>query len=359
MSARRGSPALLERRPEMTSKEVERELLARLGLSMDANTQDLERAHDELIDFLELAPHELRGWAERQVALADEAYVLLSDPTRSLAGVSIETLPGLAPAANRAAQPVGPDAGPIGHDPATDPAARPALPVAAGDQGGRSQLRRVLLAAGGVVAALTVVFAVYATGAPAVPGVTGTPVPEASGAAEVDTAQVGALMQNIQADPTDVASLQALADVYFQASDYTTAAEWETKVLALEPKNITALLGLGAATFNEGNAVEAEKHWRAVLDLDPLNLEAHYDLGFMYFSQNPPDIEQTTAEWNSVIEIAPDSDIARTVATHLETLQSWAASSLPSGSPAASPVDATSSPDPSTGGTPAPSPAVP
>jgi tetratricopeptide (TPR) repeat protein len=218
----------------------------------------------------------------------------------------------------------------------------------------------VLIAAAGVVALLTVVFAVYATGAPAVPGVTGTPVPEASGVALVDTAQVGALMQNIQADPTDVTSLQALADTYFQAGDYATAAEWEGKVIDLEPKNVTALLGLGAATFNLGNAVEAEQHWRAVLDIDPYNLEAHYDLGFLYFSQNPPDIERTTIEWNSVIEIAPESEIARTVAAHLDTLQTWAASSMPVVSPAASPsIGATPSPERSAGGSPAPSPAVP
>ena len=336
MSARRAPSATLECRPEMTAKQVERELLGRLGLSMDANTQDLERAHDELIEFLELAPHELRGWADHQVDLADEAYVLLSDPTRSLAGVSIETLSNGSQAEATAAESVAPHRGPVAGESLAQPA-RPAMPAPAGEPGGRSQVRRALIAAAGVVAVLTVVFAVYATGAPAVPGVTGTPVPEASGVAQVNTAQIGALMQNIQDDPTDVVSLQALADTYFQAGDYVTAAEWERKVLALEPKNITALLGLGAATFNQGNAVEAEQHWLAVLDMDPYNLEAHYDLGFMYFSQNPPDIERTTSEWNSVIEIAPESDIARTVATHLETLQNWAASSVPSGSPAPSP----------------------
>jgi hypothetical protein len=54
MSARRAPSATLERRPEMTSKQVERELLGRLGLSVDANTQDLERAHDGVIEFLGL-----------------------------------------------------------------------------------------------------------------------------------------------------------------------------------------------------------------------------------------------------------------------------------------------------------------
>ncbi|HEX5148108.1 MAG TPA: hypothetical protein VFW02_03425 [Candidatus Limnocylindrales bacterium] len=341
MSARPGSPNVLGRRPADTSRQLERELLARLGLSFDANTQDLESAHDELIAFLESAPHDLGGWAERQIAIADEAYVLLSDPTKSLAGVSIEPLPAM---------------NSDGSLVRTVSAAPPAL---VGARAG-SPVRRVLLAAVGVVAALTVVFAVYASGAPAVPGVTGTPAPETSGQAQLDTSEVSELMRNIQADPTDVTSLQALGDLYFQAGDYATAATWETKVLALEPRNLTALLGLGAATFNQGNAIDAEKHWRKVLEIDPYNLEAHYDLGFMYFSQNPPDIERTTIEWNSVIEIAPESDIAKTVATHLDTLETWAASSVPSGSPAASSPGATTPrPEPSTAGSPASSPVVP
>jgi tetratricopeptide (TPR) repeat protein len=353
MSLRNGSTAVLERRRQATSSELERELLARLGLTVDANTQDLERAHDELIAFLETAPHELHGWVERQIAIADEAYALLSDPTRSLAGVSIEAEPGMrVPAGDLPNESDQPQRSSIGSASARNVSA--GLPVPAGQGAGRSQVRRVLLAATGVVVAVAVIFAVYSSGAPAVPGVTGTPAPEASDQATVDTAQVGQLMQNIQADPTDVASLQELGDLYFQAGDYVTAAEWETKVLALEPRNITALLGLGAATFNQGNATEAEKHWRAVLEIDPYNLEAHYDLGFMYFSQNPPDIERTTAEWNSVIEIAPDSDIAKTVATHLETLQGWAASAGPSGSSAAAPSAAgAASPAPSAASSPA------
>lgn len=360
MSARSGSTAVLERRPEATSKQLERELLARLGLSVDANTQDLERAHDELIAFLETAPHDLHGWVERQIAIADEAYALLSDPTRSLAGVSVEPVPGMpVRAGDPPVEPTGPGRAPASRTPLADTVGA-AMPAVAGERPGRGRVRRVLLAAAGVVAAITVVFAVYASGAPAVPGVTGTPAPEASGQAQVDTAQVGELMQNIQSDPTDVASLQALGDLYFQAGDYPTAAEWEAKVLAIEPKNLTALLGLGAATFNQGNAIDAEKQWRAVLEIDPYNLEAHYDLGFMYFSQNPPDIERTTAEWNSVIEIAPDSDIARTVATHLETLETWAASAGASGSAAASPsLGTASSPVPSAGISPAPSTVAP
>ncbi len=301
---------------------IERELLGRLGLPFDASPQDIDRTHDDLVAFLETAPHDLRGWASRQVAAADEAYALLSDPSAALPRGDVELAVDEPETADEPAD--GPLA-PRGTTRSDRRAMQAALRAAAEPDRrtrvfGLGPVRRVILAAAVIVAAVTVGYAVYASDAPAVPGLTGTPAPEDSAAA-IDTAQVAALMQKIQADPKDVASLQSLGDIYFQAGEYAVAADWERKVVAIEPKNTTALLGLGAAEYNQGNSTDAEKQWRAVLAIDPKNVEAHYDLGFMYFSADPPDIAKTTAEWNAVIEIAPDSDIAQTVATHLKTLQ--------------------------------------
>ncbi|MEO8625624.1 MAG: tetratricopeptide repeat protein, partial [Candidatus Limnocylindrales bacterium] len=143
-------------------------------------------------------------------------------------------------------------------------------------------------------------------------------------------------------DPNNLAALEELGDLYFSARDYQTAAEWEQKVLDLDPNNITGHLALGAAQYNLGNSADAEGHWRRVIELNPNDtealVEAHYDLGFMYFSADPPDVEKTIVEWQAVIDIAPESDIAQTVKTHLQTLEQWNASASPSssGSPRAS-----------------------
>ena len=351
------------------SSQLERDLLARLGLAADANSVDIQNAHDELTAFLEGAPRDLGRWARHQIEVADEAFALLSDPTTSLAGRSAW------PAEVTAALPPNTLLADL-DELAPAGALHAGLPPATGSD--RSPIStttrrigpvgRAIAAALAVVAVVTVGYGVYASGAPAVPGVTGTPAPEASAQAQaqVDPAKVAELMTKIQADPKDVVSLQALGDLYFGAGDYATAADWETKVLALDPTNATAMLGLGAAQYNQGDAADAEKQWRAVLAIDPRNIEAHYDLGFMYFSQNPPDIAQTTAEWNAVIEIAPDSDIAKTVATHLKTLETWSSSASPAASggadggasPGASAV-APSSASPAGGGAPSASPVAP
>ena len=194
---------------------------------------------------------------------------------------------------------------------------------------------RVLLAGAALAGVLLAAYVVYASDLPAVPGLSGTPAPE-GGQAVLDTARVAELMQVIQSDPNDVAALQELGDLYFVAKDYGAAAEWEQRILDIEPDNITAHLASGAAQYNLGNSADAETHWRRVIELNPDDVnalaEAHYDLGFMYFSAVPPDVERTIAEWQKVIEIAPDSDIAQTVATHLQTLEGWDASASPSAS---------------------------
>ncbi len=69
------------------------------------------------------------------------------------------------------------------------------------------------------------------------------------------------------------------------------------------------------------------------LAIDATNVEAHYDLGFMYLSKNPPDVANVKLEWGEVIAIDPNSDLAKTVATHLKSLD---ASPAPSGAAPAS-----------------------
>ena len=204
---------------------------------------------------------------------------------------------------------------------------------------GRGMMLRRLGIATVALGSIAIAVLVYNLGAPVVPAFTGSPAPESSAAATVDQAKVSALMQKLAADPKNVDTLQQLGDLYYLAGDYASAATWMDKILAIDPKNVTGLLALGAADFNIGKLTEAETAWRQVLALDPKNIEAHYDLGFMFLSKNPPDLANVRAEWNQVIAIAPDSDVAKTVATHLQSLDG---SPAPSAGSSAGPAVSTS-----------------
>jgi len=172
---------------------------------------------------------------------------------------------------------------------------------------------------------IAVVFLVFQMGnGSTAPDTSGTPTAQqttapsgAPSTVPVDQTKVAALMKKITANPKDTASLLALGDIYFAAADYKNASTWEKKVLEVDPKNQVGLLAIGAAQFNLGNAVEAKKQWLTAVALNPKSAEGHYDLGFLYLSQTPPDKVNMTAEWNKVIAIDPTSELAKSVASHL------------------------------------------
>jgi tetratricopeptide (TPR) repeat protein len=357
---------------------MEDELLARLGLTRDANTQDIEAAHDDVIAFLESAPEGLRDWAKHEIAAADEAYALLFDPTAAIPmeKVIVATAPAVAPetaeapVAAASAKTLAPSTAaiediaiddeeaeiladePVPTRPVRGRGAQPAAVAAAApvaDNTARNRLlTRLALVGAGLVGVAVLVVAVYSFGGggSGVPGMNGTPAPESAAGAGaqggVDTAQVAALMQQLQASPNDTAVMQQLADLYYQGGDFATAGTFFDKIIAIEPENTNALLGRGATAYNVGDQTLAEKDWRAVIAIDPKNQDAHYYLGFMYLDSETPDMEKVKAEWNAAIAIAPDSDIAKSIQQHLDSLSALpSASTGASAAPAASPAGST------------------
>jgi tetratricopeptide (TPR) repeat protein len=284
------------------------ELLGRLGLRDDASDQDVESAHNGLVEFLELAPREVKSWAAARTTDVDEAFALLSGPERDLV------------AAAQTASTDGVDLTKALLTPASPPPPSAFAALAA-----NKPQRNKIIGAIGAVLAVAIVFLVFQMGKSAdVPGISGTPTgtetTAAAGAATpVDPAKLAALMQKITTNPKDIASLQGIGDLYFAATDFKNAIVWEQKILAVDPKNQVALLALGAGQFNLGNAVEAKKQWLIAAGLYPKNAEVHYDLGFLYMSATPPDSANMQAEWKKVVAIDPNSQLAKTVATHLSS----------------------------------------
>jgi hypothetical protein len=268
----------------------------------------------------------VKSWAAAATADVDEAFALLSGPETGLAGatqVAGSAQAGLnrtTPAPARRPAPVA----------AAAPVARPLVGVPVST---RRPRRNQLIGGGLVVALIAVVLGVYYAGkGSSVPGISGTPTASATTAPSngptpvpVDPAKVTALMQKITTNPKDAASLQALGDIYFAATDYKNASVWEQKILTIDPKNQVALLSLGAAEFNVGNNAGAKKEWLIAAGLYPKVAEVHYDLGFLYMSQTPPDSVNMTAEWKKVVAIDPNSALAKSVSTHM-------ASSVPTAS---------------------------
>jgi len=375
----------------------ERDLLERLGLDERATPEDVARTRDELQAFLAAAPKSIRGWARRQASAADEAYVLLSEPTAS---PDSGALPG--PGTRSAFQPGGPATPPVRRaTPAAVPAAavttafegdedaefeamlaevtpsmhrdriagrpavaaprpapatkarqvppgarrRAAIPAPASQ---RSRFPQILAVLAGIAVLAVGAVAIYQFGAtPAVTGAQSTPAPTSA----LDQARVAALMSRIQADPNDTAALLELGDAFLAADDFATAATWLEKLVTLEPDNIDGRLLLGVARYRLGEEDAAKALWLAVLEAEPDNVEAHYDLGYLYLNQVPPDYDGLRREWGEVVRLDPDSDLAAFAKQHLDALPAASAGPSADASAGTSPAP---SPDASAGPSAAP-----
>ena len=159
--------------------------LGRLGLRADANRQDVEAAHNVLVEFLELAPHKVNSWAAARTADMDEALALLSEPEQRLISASQR--------ASRAQHKL--DETPEGHR--TAPASLMTLTAPATRKPRRTQMVGAVV----LLLVIAVVLGVYYVGkASDVPGTSGAPTgtettAAAGTATPVDQAKLATLMQ--------------------------------------------------------------------------------------------------------------------------------------------------------------------
>jgi tetratricopeptide (TPR) repeat protein len=136
-------------------------------------------------------------------------------------------------------------------------------------------------------------------------------------AAPPDPAQVAELEKRVEADPDDVEAMSELGTLHLASGDLTQAGHWQQRILADHPDDIDARLALGVVLFNQGDLEGAEGQWTRAAELDPTKAEPHYNLGFLHLSTDPPDMDRVEEHWDKVIELAPDSDLADTIANHL------------------------------------------
>ncbi|MBB1512332.1 hypothetical protein H5399_06890 [Tessaracoccus sp. MC1627] len=243
-------------------------------------------AHTQLLlDFLATAPGPLRDWAD---ARADEARALASSAQPEPPSI---TPTGVHDAADLALAELGehddePRRRPVVHTPADKPVALvTSVPRKSG----------FLVPLLGVLLVAAVVYGVFRLGLPA------------------DTA-APATTEATQASATDSVARRAELEA----------------TLADSPEDVAANLELGVLTFNDGDVKRAEQLWTTVTEVDPSNPQAWFNLGFVHLSEDPPNAEAAQADWQRVLDVAPDSDLAATVRSHLDALAASAASPSPS-----------------------------
>ena len=123
--------------------------------------------------------------------------------------------------------------------------------------------------------------------------------------------RIQSLENTIKTDPKDVKTLTELGQLYFETGDVDKAQVAFKAALELEPNNAALHNGLGIAYFWTGKTQEAIAEYRKSMEIDPSSPEAYYFLALTLSHSQPSDIPGAIENWEKVIKLAPDSQLAK------------------------------------------------
>ncbi|WP_394276734.1 tetratricopeptide repeat protein [Luteococcus sp.] len=286
----------------MTNPEHRPTGLDHLGLPAGATADQVRATRDRIVALLDQAPAELQPWAQRQKALAERsAQAALTDtgsPEQSALAEDLREL-GL-------------------DDDAVAPAtAAVAAPAVQKPSRNRSLFNYLSLAA----LAAAIVMGVYLMGdrpQEAQPQAAASSAQPASTPKPADPKMVATLEKKIAENPKDVLSMRALGQIYDGSGEYDKAAQWQQRITQVDPKDVDAWLALGVAQFNAAKLDEAAVSWNKAAALAPKRAEIYYNLGFLHMSRG--DMAKANQAWQKVVDIAPESQLAKTVKSHLSNV---------------------------------------
>ena len=104
-----------------------------------------------------------------------------------------------------------------------------------------------------------------------------------------------------------------------------------TAAIERNPDSIEERLELGVLYFNDRRIEEAQELWLEVTELAPDDATAWYNLGFSYLSMQPAQTDAAREAWQRVVDLDPESEMALTVAMHMQGLDMPAPEQDPTG----------------------------
>ena len=143
----------------------------------------------------------------------------------------------------------------------------------------------------------------------------------AAAATATNTAQslYDSYQARIAADPGDRDAWTSLGAVLLTNGQYAAAADAFAGALELDPNHAPSRADLGAVLLYQGMLRLARVELRRAIELDPTILEAHINMGITYSHATPPDLPAARQEWQTVIDLAPDSELAAQAQRYLDS----------------------------------------
>lgn len=123
-------------------------------------------------------------------------------------------------------------------------------------------------------------------------------------------AKITTLEATVQEDPSNVDALTELAGVYFQLRLYPRAADIYADALEFDPNNARLRTDLGSSLLYQGMLGLAKREYVRAIEADPDIPDPHYNLAVILSHSSPQDISGALSEWNEVVRLGPESDLA-------------------------------------------------
>lgn len=128
------------------------------------------------------------------------------------------------------------------------------------------------------------------------------------------------LRTQVALNPSDAATLAALANYLAQTGRLGEAIDTFEQALALNPSDWVARLDFARSLADGGKRNDAELQFKKVVAGDPNNEQAHYFLAQLYRGWVPPRSEEAAAEYRRTIETGPETFVAEEAAKALQEL---------------------------------------
>jgi cytochrome c-type biogenesis protein CcmH/NrfG len=121
---------------------------------------------------------------------------------------------------------------------------------------------------------------------------------------QVLDAQVKPLLQRLDTNPKDISALTELGNIYFDASQWSTAIGYYTRSLNEFPKNPDVRTDMGISYYYTGDSDRALKEFDQALRDDPRHVQTLFNVGVVKLGgKNDP--KGAIAAWESLLKIDP------------------------------------------------------
>jgi cytochrome c-type biogenesis protein CcmH/NrfG len=136
-----------------------------------------------------------------------------------------------------------------------------------------------------------------------IPGMGGMP----AGQPNTDLADkaVAPMLQALQQNPKDTATLTNIGNTYYDAKIYDKAIQYYAEALKIAPKNVNVRTDMATAYWYLGDADHAVAELEKSLALEPTHAQSLFNLGIVKW-QGQKDTQGAIAAWQKLIQTNPN-----------------------------------------------------